>query len=168
MLESLHLKNVGPAPQMDIDFAPRLNLITGDNGLGKSFLLDVAWWALTRTWACGLVTPSNPPTTVNPAIAYSYGSASGKRFTRTSVFDPAKEEWQSRQGRPPIPGLVMYAQVDGSFSVWDPARNSWKDDQPARPSAFFVQCTGSLGRKFALRRADPRLGLLAARVLDDF
>ena len=28
--------------------APRLNLITGDNGLGKSSLLDIAWWALTR------------------------------------------------------------------------------------------------------------------------
>ena len=33
-----------------MELAPRLNLITGDNGLGKSFLLDVAWWALTRKW----------------------------------------------------------------------------------------------------------------------
>ena len=51
MLESIHLKDVGPAPEMKMDLAPRLNLITGDNGLGKSFLLDVAWWVLTRTWA---------------------------------------------------------------------------------------------------------------------
>ena len=50
MLEYLHLKNVGPAPEMEMDLAPRLNLVTGDNGLGKSFLLDVAWWALTRKW----------------------------------------------------------------------------------------------------------------------
>ncbi len=50
MLEFLDLKNVGPAPAMRMDLAPRLNLITGDNGLGKSFLLDVAWWALTRKW----------------------------------------------------------------------------------------------------------------------
>jgi hypothetical protein len=35
---------------MRMELAPRLNLITGDNGLGKSFLLDVAWWALTRRW----------------------------------------------------------------------------------------------------------------------
>ena len=46
MLEYLHLKNVGPAPEMEMQLAPRLNLITGDNGLGKSFLLDVAWWCL--------------------------------------------------------------------------------------------------------------------------
>jgi AAA domain len=50
VLEYLHLKNVGPAPEMEMELAPRLNLITGDNGLGKSFLLDVAWWALTRKW----------------------------------------------------------------------------------------------------------------------
>jgi hypothetical protein len=31
MLESIHLKNVGPAPEMKMDLAPRLNLITGDN-----------------------------------------------------------------------------------------------------------------------------------------
>ena len=50
MLHHLHLKNVGPAPEMRLDLGSRLNLITGDNGLGKSFLLDVAWWALTRRW----------------------------------------------------------------------------------------------------------------------
>ena len=50
MLEFLRLKNVGPAPEMELEFGSRLNLITGDNGLGKSFLLDVAWWALTRKW----------------------------------------------------------------------------------------------------------------------
>lgn len=35
MLESIYLKNVGPAPEMKMDLAPRLNLITGDNGLGN-------------------------------------------------------------------------------------------------------------------------------------
>ena len=48
MLERLQLDNVGPAPTMAMELAPRINLITGDNGFGKSFLLDVAWWALTR------------------------------------------------------------------------------------------------------------------------
>ena len=47
MLEYLHLKNVGPAPEMEMKLSQRLNLITGDNGLGKTFLLDIAWWVLT-------------------------------------------------------------------------------------------------------------------------
>ena len=45
MIEHLKLDNVGPASEMALDFAPRVNLLTGDNGLGKSFLLDVVWWA---------------------------------------------------------------------------------------------------------------------------
>jgi DNA repair exonuclease SbcCD ATPase subunit len=49
MLQILHLKNVGPAPEMYLHFGLRLNIITGDNGLGKSFILDVVWWALTGT-----------------------------------------------------------------------------------------------------------------------
>ena len=36
---------------MLLEFGPRLNLLTGDNGLGKTFALDLAWWTLTRTWA---------------------------------------------------------------------------------------------------------------------
>jgi hypothetical protein len=51
MLKYLYLKDVGLAPALRVDWAPRINLIAGDNGLGKNFLLDLAWWALTRTWA---------------------------------------------------------------------------------------------------------------------
>lgn len=42
------MHNVGPAPEMEVELAPRLNLITGDNGLGKSFLLDVAFWVTVQ------------------------------------------------------------------------------------------------------------------------
>ena len=62
MLERLELANVGPAPAMTLELAPRINLITGDNGLGKSFLLDVAWWALTRKW----------PRDLNPSLTAGY------------------------------------------------------------------------------------------------
>lgn len=51
MLQQLKLAGVGPlTDSIPIDFATRLNLLTGDNGLGKTFLLDVAWWALTGSW----------------------------------------------------------------------------------------------------------------------
>src|SRR5207244_8728544 len=145
MLEYLHLKNVGPAPEMTLDLAPRLNLLTGDNGLGKSFLLDIAWWALTRRW----------PAEVNPALttgrmARPTGPAPASiefRFdtvstteTYESKFDRTAQAWTGRAGRPGNPGLVLYAQVDGSFAVWDPARNYWKTrgrvDVQDRPPAY--------------------------------
>lgn len=134
MLESIHLKNVGPAAEMKMDLAPRLNLITGDNGLGKSFLLDVAWWALTRTWARNLVIPSAPPRKAQIEFAYTKKTRGSYKFV--SNFDRERERWAVQQGRPPIPGLILYAQVDGGFSVWDPARNYWKADTPDRPGAY--------------------------------
>ncbi|KJV07032.1 hypothetical protein VZ95_20350 [Elstera litoralis] len=48
MLKKLSLKGVGPAPEMEVEFAERLTVITGDNGLGKSFILDAVWFALTE------------------------------------------------------------------------------------------------------------------------
>lgn len=133
MLESLHLRNVGPAPEMGMNLAPRLNLITGDNGLGKSFLLDVAWYALTRRW----------PHDVNPALTSGYAARptdvrkpatirfalqtkAGTPVEYESKYVPRDEAWLGRAGRPWNPGLVVYAHADGGFSVWDPARNYWK------------------------------------------
>lgn len=90
MLESLHLQNVGPAAEMNMDLAPRLNLITGDNGLGKSFLLDVAWWALTRTWAREMVIPKPG---VKASILYEYTKKTRGTYAYTSTYDVAAERW---------------------------------------------------------------------------
>ncbi len=134
MLESLKLNYVGPAPQLEIDFRNRLNFLAGDNGLGKSFILDVAWWVLTRTWARLPVVPHLPP--AEPNISYQYQTKGGGSHGFTSSFDRETEKWNLKQGRPPIPDLVIYAQVDGGFSVWDPARNYWKKVDPQRPVSY--------------------------------
>jgi AAA domain, putative AbiEii toxin, Type IV TA system len=122
MLQALKFTEVGPAAELSIEFKPRMNFLVGDNGLGKTFVLDVAWWALTRTWARGLVVPHLPPAT--PSIGYRYSShTSPGALDHTSTFDRETEQWSVNQSRPRAPGLVLYAQVDGGFSVWDPVRN---------------------------------------------
>jgi hypothetical protein len=131
MLKHLQLSNVGPASSLDLEFAPRLNLITGDNGLGKSFLLDIAWWAMTRRWPAEI----NPrltsgrralPSGAKPAtIGFSFASKS-KTEGYVSEYRPRAQAWTGRPGRPANPGLVFYAMSDGSFAVWDPARNYWQ------------------------------------------
>jgi hypothetical protein len=132
MLHSLHLSNVGPAPEMEMALGSRLNLITGDNGLGKSFLLDVAWWALTRKWPQelnpGLASgyPARPTLRNQPAsIGFSLSSRS-KDVSYRSKYVARDEAWTGRTGRPWNPGLVIYALGDGGFAVWDPARNYWR------------------------------------------
>lgn len=139
MLNQLDMKGVGPAERLTIDFKRRLNFLTGDNGLGKSFILDMAWWALTRTWARGVMAAPRQ-SSENSSITYSYTSSTDD-FKWSSQFDHDTQQWPIKQGRPAIPGVVIYAGVDGSFSVWDPARNYWKGekgdaDTPNRPSSF--------------------------------
>src|SRR4029453_17111120 len=105
MLEYLHPKNVGPARELTMELAPRLNVITGDNGFGKSFLLDIAWWALTRRWP-GEVNPRL--TSGMKALPYERGAATiefrftgkNKRDSYTSTFDRMAQAWTGRAGRP--------------------------------------------------------------------
>ena len=138
MLKLLKLSGVGPASSMDLEFGPRLNLITGDNGLGKSFLLEAAWWSLTRTWA-GV--PIQPTRLSKPDAEISFGfDGVSTKNTFTSKYDYRKQGWTARQGRPASPGLVIYAKADGGFAVWDPARNYWRTESrlqtQQRPSSY--------------------------------
>lgn len=149
MITQLHLQNVGPVPDLNAEFGSHLNLVTGDNGLGKTFLLDACWCALTRTWSgdepfLPRATRVYPlPGVVRPRrrklpMSIDY-SIKGKRnaVSRKVKFDYRKWDWIVSPGRPPMPGLVLYARIDGGFSVWDPARNYWRrDDDPERLPAF--------------------------------
>lgn len=76
MLKHLKMTNVGPAPTMELEFGKRMNLLTGDNGLGKSFLLDIAWWALTRKW----------PAEVNPKLTAGKKALPAKSGDATISF----------------------------------------------------------------------------------
>jgi len=128
MLHHLAFRDVGPAPELSISFGPRINLITGDNGLGKTFLLEAAWWALTQTWAGYPLMPRRGPD-ARPCLDYRFDPAAK---VKTSSYDFDRLEWTIPLGGPADPGLMLYARIDGSFSVWDPARN-----QRSAPTSAF-------------------------------
>lgn len=133
MIKKLNVSNLAPLPQVELAFANRLNLFTGDNGLGKSFLLDIIWYALTRKW----------PRELNPQLTNGYkaypgtkGAEARLRFDITTdngreikdyvvTYNAKLQNWIGKPGRPYSSGLVIYAHANGSFSVWDSARNYW-------------------------------------------
>ena len=150
MIEHLKLDNVGPAPEMALDFAPRVNLLTGDNGLGKTFLLDVVWWALTGRWPKEVnrrMTSGYPARPHDAAVAatISAGLRGRTGFAPFSaVYERRDQTWKRNPGRPAIPGIAVYAHADGSFSVWDPTRNYWSRPGDAtlkerRPAYVFTE-----------------------------
>jgi len=144
MLERLEFKHFGPSEELSLGFGDRLNLLTGDNGLGKTFVLDAAWWALTRTWPEDRQLRPDPNIPEKPEIGYQVHGVTGPMPYFTSEYDYAAEppDWNLPIGRPPITGLIVYARVDGSFSIWDPARNYWRTENDAhqftsqRPAAY--------------------------------
>jgi hypothetical protein len=148
MLKQLTTKWVGPAAQLEVNFGSRLNLFTGDNGLGKSFLLDIAWWALTGTWVGN---PAHPQKEITPddhdwpLIEFSLQSLADQALSRKYHYP--SQTWGNLDRRRvagpqsqnlPL-GLTLYARIDGGVSIWDPHRNNWKTvavpAEPINPSA---------------------------------
>lgn len=135
MLERLTLQNVGPAQAMELQFGDRLNLLTGDNGLGKSFLLDIAWWALTESWPAevnrklpsGMMARPNGDGDTRKGIKFSFSVKDGS-VQCDYYFERKRQKWTGDL-RVPFPGLVVYSQADGSVAIWDPARNLMRSDR---------------------------------------
>jgi hypothetical protein len=125
MLESLRLENIGPAKEMRLELGSRLNILTGDNGLGKSFLLDVAWWALAGYWPADMNQALTSGLKARPArsgkstIEYRIGKKSWEFH-----FDRRTSSWGQRRSIHDS-GLVIYAHADGGCSICDPARGPW-------------------------------------------
>jgi AAA domain, putative AbiEii toxin, Type IV TA system len=142
MLKTIEVRGVGPVENLSAKFAARLNVLTGDNGLGKSFLLDVAFWALTGSWPGNRVALPEPENrsiaqggdvtiTVRPLGGRSYSptiayETSGRKPRAKELelarFEFTSQTWARPSAHPNSPGLVVYGAVDGSFSVWDPLR----------------------------------------------
>ncbi|TVP62641.1 MAG: ATP-binding protein [Nodularia sp. (in: Bacteria)] len=124
MLKELHLTSVGPAAKFDVEFANRLNIFTGDNGLGKSFLLDVAWWVLTGNWVDQPAYPQRNTEDLPKIISKIITLDDDEGINYSSQFNFTKQKWQDFQyGVPLLKGVIIFVRVDGSFSIFDPARN---------------------------------------------
>lgn len=141
MIERLSLTNLGPAPEMTFALGERINVLTGDNGLGKTFLLDLAWWALSRTWADKrMIRPA--PGLAKAVVDFVVRGKGGSTHPVSLGYSAEAQDWSPfPQGPPPATGLVIYARIDGGFSVKDPERNRWRDKDEEgrvipRPEAF--------------------------------
>lgn len=145
MLEYLKLQGVGPAAEMEMEIAPRLNLVTGDNGLGKSFLLDVAWWVLTGNWARLPAAPQ--PGVKGDARISSRRRLAGEVSSIEAQYARRQQRWISGPysggplGKPPDrePVIAIYAKVDGSFSVYDSSRDQLNGELHFHYAAFHFE-----------------------------
>jgi archaellum biogenesis ATPase FlaH len=120
-LTYLEIQGVGAAKKLCFEPAERLSLITGDNGFGKTFLLECAWWALTGQWANLPAYPTQNASDDEPVITFKI-SGDSESDTESISYNWQLQRWNEIKNRSTIPGLLIYARVDGSFAVWDTAK----------------------------------------------
>jgi hypothetical protein len=139
------MTGVGPAPRFDLELGERLNVLTGDNGLGKSFVLEVAWWALTGSWVDRPVLPQpGKEETAEIAVHLGPPEPAPDYLAFRSSFERVTQQWDddqqghaqeivrrssARSGFNPVFLVptrgsvpVLYVRPDGMFSIFDPAR----------------------------------------------
>jgi hypothetical protein len=139
-LLTLSLRDVGPSRKLEFNPAERLSIVTGDNGLGKTFLLECAWWSLTGVWADRPALPNMQNDSKSPSITFAIAGTAGRETSqkKTIQYDWVRHVWPEPKGRPTLPGLVVYARVDGSFAVWDPVRHATvQAGQKSSPTLLF-------------------------------
>jgi len=134
ILNFLELAGVGPSRKLSFSPSERLTIVTGDNGLGKTFLLECAWWSLTGQWADRPALPRLDAGRTEPKITFEISGRGSTSRKTTIAFDWASQSWPVPRGRPTIPGIIVYARVDGSFAIWDPARH-FRPRGPEGPGA---------------------------------
>lgn len=122
-LSKIELTNVGPCDHIEMLLSSRLNIITGDNGLGKTFLMDCAWWALTNTWTGNEARPKYAEGSKKAAIGFAIAGKSKVSLEKKVLYDNKNLTWKRSADTATIPGLIIYALVDGSYAVWDPSKN---------------------------------------------
>jgi hypothetical protein len=146
MLKRIATHDVEPA-DLDVPLAPRLNLLAGDNGLGKTFLLDLAWWALTTDWVDHEAMPRRENGAA-PSIRYELdGSAPVE-----ALFDFGGQWWE-KQGRwTPAPEIAIYARADAGFYVKDSLRRF--GPRETRPGSIVRTLTISSEEVWNGREAD--------------
>lgn len=120
-VETLSLHGMTFAAATVAPLGARMTLLVGDNSVGKSVVLDALWWALTGSWTRD-AQPVVPDPTANGAAMI------GLRFTNGEEhharFDPKAERWQRPEVWKGADALVVYARIDGGYSVYEPVQGA--------------------------------------------
>jgi hypothetical protein len=131
ILGYFELRGVGNIDSLTFEPASRLNLITGDNGYGKSMLLECIWWALSGKWAQLQVLPNENYNRASigfqlmrkEAIQSDVGNTAKSPLEKV-FFNFNKQKWPENTDSPKSSAMVAYARVDGSFALWDPVKGN--------------------------------------------
>ncbi len=117
--ESHILHGMTFASKTEVELGARMTLLVGDNSAGKSVVLDALWWALSGTWTRE-TNPIIPDPKANGAAMIGLRFDDGQEHH--ARFDLRTGRWQRPDAWRGAEALVVYARIDGGFSVYEPLR----------------------------------------------
>lgn len=132
VVQSLELRGIGPTEEITYLPGTRLNIITGDNSLGKTFFLDCVWWCLSGEWA-GYEALPRPGTRQSPRITCELAALGRRPESIVGKCTRGSVGWSRTGGGVQSAPLTIYARCDGSFAVLDPARAHSSDLDRSTP-----------------------------------
>jgi hypothetical protein len=134
-LKEILISGVGHFESIAFSPLKRMNLITGENGLGKSFLLECLWWAHSGRWSGRPAYPRNS----SPRIDFTFSNPESSKEDHTQAdYDSNTHTWCHLH--PQEHSLVLYVGANNQISVWDPIKGkmpvSVGTDQKQSPLVF--------------------------------
>ena len=123
MLKRIHLRNIGPAADLEMEPGRGTSLVTGINGLGRTLVLDAAWRALTGRWpleASPEIGTGHPglPTAGAAMAAIDATEAGARGETRWHGARRRAEEHAWRGPAQRTDRTLLYAHGNGTVSTW--------------------------------------------------
>lgn len=138
MLRRLTIDHVGPTDHLEAEFGSRLNILTGDNSLGKSFLLDVVFALLIHRWPTSRTALPRVDSDGRPLISCVLNDEKSTKHYNLK-FDRGLQEWSfpkigGVEKAHPRPAVLMYASSQQWVSVAHTPK--LRDDHLAEPGLF--------------------------------
>lgn len=130
MLRTIRTTNTGPADTLEVTFGSRLSVLTGDNGVGKSFILDLAWFLTTGSWPSEvnsgvLGAGAARARTTRKAASLSARFVSGTLTADNSALRGIDlRSWQLLRGSDMPEPIAAYALSDATVAWWDGSRHN--------------------------------------------
>ncbi len=126
-LNYIELSYVGPSGStLRYEPSTRMNILTGDNGLGKTFLFDSIWWSVCRNWIESTALPNENAPKPLPKIECGFNLSNHQVQKEIFRYDWLSQEWQPQLAVQFAPALMVYAKHDGAFSIWDNSKRNEK------------------------------------------
>ena len=111
MLKELNIKNIAIIDQLRVEFAPGLNVFTGETGAGKSIVVDALNLALGERASADLIRTGSQEAVVEAAFELNGRS----RAEMTELLSEQGIEMDPGRGPDRTPGAVVLGQEQGLY-----------------------------------------------------